>query len=202
MNIIAGQYDIEAYQHETLELFISYVSDDDIVQDFSATYPGTTNPRFALLFSVRPKEVLNDATGSHIEDNDVIIDSINKFQIPADNYQGLDGSFENDMYGNYWLGKTQDSTPTVGQAQLEITPVTDPTNLTSTTCLITIPKSVMRDMEPGNYYYSLTLVEKSSNAIWWNDVFTGDATGHKIDVLMGGKFRVMASMNRDAEHSG
>ena len=186
MNILAGQYDIEAHQHETLDLFISYVSDKDKVQDFSATFPGTNNQQYALIFHVRPKPSMD------VEDNDIVLDSINRFQISE--WEGADGSFDDN-----WLGKSPDSTPTVGQAELHLTPVSDESNLSSTTLTIKIPNAVMREMEPGNYYYSLVLVKKSSDAIEWNNVFTDDASAQETDILMTGKFRVMSSMNRNVE---
>ena len=203
LNIVTGKYDIEAHQHETVELFISYVDSSDKVLDFSETFPGTTDPKYALMFSITPKRkesIHNWSTGpAPVPDNDILIDSINRFQLPEDFQLGLDGNWLNDLPNNYWVGKSFDFTPTVGQAIMELVSVNDPSDLREHTFKLLIENSVMREMEPGNYYYTIVLLEKTSAAIDWNNIFQDNASDMKSHILMGGMFRVFSAMNRDLE---
>tara|TARA_Y100001937_G_scaffold128764_1_gene207742 strand:+ start:5669 stop:6277 length:609 start_codon:yes stop_codon:yes gene_type:complete len=188
--IVAGTYDIEAYQAETLELFLSYVSDADRVQDFSDIFPGQPDERqYALTFAIRPKD-------SDLENNNVLIDSINDFDIVRARNDAIDGNFVDNL--GYFLGRATDGTA-IGQAELTMNSGFNPDDLKSYTFKLHIPMAVMREMEPGNYYYTLHLVERPSAAISWDYLYQGAASTQKTLTMMTGKFRVHASMTRDVE---
>ena len=210
--IIAGKYDMEAIQHQSLDLYISYVNKNDNVLDFSLNFspdwpendtlgPDGHDRAYGLVFTVRPKKepyTIKNAWGDDldVEENGVLIDSINDFDLEREEVEGDDGRFDDDL--SFWLGKSWDGMA-IGQAELHMQPITNPTDLKEYTFHIKIPNSVMREMEPGTYYYDIDLVKRESPIIAWEHVYTDGINTTITEKLLYGKFRVLAAMNRDVE---
>lgn len=169
MPLIAGNYDIETYQGSNLELFVSYVSELDKVQDYSEMLSGTAMRKYGFVMWVRPKR-------DPLPDNGTILDSINDFDLQSPPL--ID-----------WLGK-ESEVNTYGQIVFDINEVTDPTDLTEHTVKVRCDASVMRQLEGGTYYYDIDLVERSNNVGWTQY----NSTTIK---LLYGKFKVIPSMTRE-----